>query len=338
MEKKEKKQLIIFIIVAYGVTFFMGLFMWYGSKKGVDVSVFPNAQMFYPAAGVMLAYLLTEKKEAGLPKAFYIFFVVLTGVLAVMALVSVAFPMELNLAIMPGITLWSLLIQYVLILASIAAWIILLVTKKDKREAYGLCFHKGGASVLCVLLFLVLYVARTALSCLIAGEIEAFTSVFSSVTTWINIAALPVNFFLVFVAFFGEEYGWRYYLQPLMQDKLGKRAGVILLGIVWGLWHLPVDFFYYSTDTGLAMAAAQQITCITLGIFFAWAYMSTNNIWVPVVMHYLNNNLVPVFSGNYSADVLENQTVAWGDLPMALLINAIFFGFFLLAKPFRKNE
>ena len=52
---KTKKQLMIFLLTAYGVTYVMGILTWYGSTIPVEMSVFPNAQMFYPAAGVMLA-------------------------------------------------------------------------------------------------------------------------------------------------------------------------------------------------------------------------------------------------------------------------------------------
>lgn len=32
----------------------------------------------------------------------------------------------------------------------------------------------------------------------------------------------------------------------------------------------------------------------------AYVYMKTENIWVPVAVHFLNNNLIPVFAGNYT--------------------------------------
>ena len=41
--------------------------------------------------------------------------------------------------------------------------------------------------------------------------------------------ALPINYFFVFIAFFGEEYGWRYYLQPVLQKRFGLRAGMSAL-------------------------------------------------------------------------------------------------------------
>ena len=76
----EKKQLLIYVIIAYGITYVMGLLMWYSYGKGLDLSAFPNAQMLYPAAGVMMAYLITKKGDKNLPTAFYIFFVALTAV------------------------------------------------------------------------------------------------------------------------------------------------------------------------------------------------------------------------------------------------------------------
>ena len=65
--------------------------------------------------------------------------------------------------------------------------------------------------------------------------------------------------------------------------------------------------------------------------------MKTDNIWVPVILHFLNNNLSVVVANTYSADILQNQQVTWGMIPAALLLNGILFGLFLFAKEFRKN-
>ena len=74
----EKKQLIIFAAVAYGITYVLGLLMWYGNSTGADLSAFPNAQMLYPAAGVMLAYLLTRRGDRKVPRLFSVTFLVIT--------------------------------------------------------------------------------------------------------------------------------------------------------------------------------------------------------------------------------------------------------------------
>ena len=72
---REKNQLMIYVIIAYGITYVLGLLMWYGYGKGLDLSAFPNAQMLYPAAGVMMAYLITRKGDKNSSKMLFdIFF------------------------------------------------------------------------------------------------------------------------------------------------------------------------------------------------------------------------------------------------------------------------
>lgn len=335
----EKKQFIIFLLVAYGLTYVMGLLMWYGNASGVDVSAFPNAQMMYPAAGVALAYLIMGKKEKKLPKVFYAVFFILTVIMAVVAVVSVFVKLPSLGTAKASVSVWTLMIQGILIIGSILCWITLIASGKERRENGGLRWKKTRASIFCVLLFFIIYLLRSIVSYGLSGQLANFVQTFASPYTWINIVALIPNFFLVFVAFFGEEYGWRYYMQPYLQRKFGLRGGVILLGVVWGLWHLPVDFFYYTTpDMGLIMAVSQQVTCIFLGIFLAYAYMKTNNIWVPVIIHFLNNNLIPVISANYSADVLQNQQVTWAGVFFSLILNALCFGWFLMSKQFKRKD
>ena len=98
MEKgnTEKKRLWIYLAVAYGITFLMGLLMWYGNAKGADVGVFPNAQMMYPAAGVMLGLLLTKKGDKTLPKGLYILFLLLTAVMIGVSVTSVFAPKSIT--------------------------------------------------------------------------------------------------------------------------------------------------------------------------------------------------------------------------------------------------
>ena len=69
-------------LVAYGVTYAMGLLTWYAGVISADASPFPNAQMFYPAAGVMLAYLVTRRNDNFLPKWFFLCFLLVSAVSA----------------------------------------------------------------------------------------------------------------------------------------------------------------------------------------------------------------------------------------------------------------
>lgn len=65
----------------------------------------------------------------------------------------------------------------------------------------------------------------------------------------------------------GEELGWRGYLLPKLM-VLGKIKAYLLLGIVWGLWHLPLILigFTYPGQPVLGALAFIALT-ITFGIY-----------------------------------------------------------------------
>ncbi len=148
-----KKELSIFLLTAYGVTYLMGLLMWYGGNASIDLSAFPNAQMMYPAAGVMLAYLLEGKGKRQVPGWFFMVFLLLTGVLIGVSVLSVVMPEKT--VIMPGgeISVWMTITQLVLIGGSIFCWIALLVDGKVRRRGCGPGWKNGKAPWLCMLLF-----------------------------------------------------------------------------------------------------------------------------------------------------------------------------------------
>ena len=42
------------------------------------------------------------------------------------------------------------------------------------------------------------------------------------------------------LAALGEELGWRAYLMPLLARHVGVFGAVVIAGIAWGLWHVPI--------------------------------------------------------------------------------------------------
>ena len=75
---------------------------------------------------------------------------------------------------------------------------------------------------------------------------------------------------------------------------------------------------------------------MTLGVFFTFAYEKCGkNIWLPVVLHYLNNSMVLVWTG--TADI-SNQIISWADVAISAIMYGVVFLPFLAAKCYRKNK
>lgn len=327
MERKietSRKSWIIFLAVAFAVPYLMGIPLWLCYQGGLSTVVFPNAQMFYPAAAAMLAMLLGGAAQPNMPKRFFWFHIACTAAMLAVALAS---------ALVPG--QWAGICNLVLIGASLIFWVVLLTERKEKREAYGLRWHGGILKpVGLILLFIVLRLGMMFITFAMYGSLGDYLSYWATSTPWIGMLYQIPNFFLVVIAFFGEEYGWRYYLQPRLQQRFGLRGGVLLLGLVWGLWHLPLNLFYYSPETSLQSIVTQIIVCLSLAVFFAFAYLKTGNIWVPVILHFLNNNLPAATMG--TADLYSNQVLTWGSVLQSAALYLILFLPFLLSKVFRK--
>jgi membrane protease YdiL (CAAX protease family) len=49
-----------------------------------------------------------------------------------------------------------------------------------------------------------------------------------------------VNIVLLIIFVSGEEIGWRGFIQSQAIERYGNKAGVVMLGLVWGFWHAPV--------------------------------------------------------------------------------------------------
>ncbi len=90
-------------------------------------------------------------------------------------------------------------------------------------------------SILLTLLFVLLYVLRIYVSVFLtqlflSPGTDLITELNSTLLTggvWLSAAIILINFPLSFIAFLGEEYGWRYYFQPVCR-KVWAQAGVII--------------------------------------------------------------------------------------------------------------
>lgn len=104
-----------------------------------------------------------------------------------------------------------------------------------------------------------------------------------------------------------EEYGWRGYAQDRLQARLGKLWGSLLLGLVWGLWHLPLFFMLGTTQSNLSLPLF-LFNILTLGVIFAAVYNGAGRSLGAVILLHFMFNLVAGF-----VPLLDRVTFAWLD-------------------------
>jgi membrane protease YdiL (CAAX protease family) len=104
---------------------------------------------------------------------------------------------------------------------------------------------------------------------------------------------------------FGEEFGWRGYLQEKMLRKFGLNRGFIFLGIIWGYWHAPVILmgFNFPNHPVLGALLLMPLGVISLGIFLGWIYLRSRSIWITALTHTSGN----LFSGIVFQFILMKQ-------------------------------
>lgn len=89
----------------------------------------------------------------------------------------------------------------------------------------------------------------------------------------------------------GEESGWRGYLTPYLEKRLGRRGGLVLSGCVWGVWHWPLILLAgYEYGTGypgapFTGALLMCVGCAAMGIVLSFLYERAGSIWAPALAH-----------------------------------------------------
>lgn len=121
----------------------------------------------------------------------------------------------------------------------------------------------------------------------------------------------------------GEEVGWRGAMQPMLNDRFGKRVGRIIGGVIWGAWHWPVmtlaGYEYGLNYWGypiLGMVAFCLFT-IAAGALEDALYERSKSIWIPSLMHGSINAIatVPMMVGG---SAYMDQMIL-GPIPMGLI-------------------
>lgn len=237
------------------------------SKANTVRDILSGACMLLPTIGVIVGNLINKDKYV--TKKIYLIYLIYLVTFGIL-LILLTFSNKENSETM------SAIFNSVIVLAS--ALFFLANTTEFNSEA------KWDKCVVYILIYVVLWVLS---KILIQPNMENAILVLKRLPL---VIISPIYILPIFLLCVGEEYGWRFFLQPLLQKRFGKKMGVLILGIIWGIWHFPQD----SIDGNMYLTyylLLKIIFCVCFSIYMGWVFMKTNNVYIVAFIHGLNNFL-----------------------------------------------
>lgn len=123
---------------------------------------------------------------------------------------------------------------------------------------------------------------------------------------------IPAFFYILFLGGpVAEEFGWRGYALDRLQKYYNALVSSIILGVVWGLWHLPLfymegqDIYHNVPIWGFVFGT------IFLSILSTWIYNNTGRSILAVLLFHT--------MGNLSHFIFPAMATNWGGLYSVIL-------------------
>ncbi len=137
-----------------------------------------------------------------------------------------------------------------------------------------------------LLLFPALFVVSSVVIILLQGT--------PPILLWLSQPWVVISYILTafFAGGFSEEFGWRGYTLDRFQAKTSALLSSLIIGLIWGVWHLPTwfiagdahgiggvpDFFLFLLEVAFA------------SVLYTWVYNNTNrSIFIAVIFHTIFN-------------------------------------------------
>lgn len=341
LSNKEKsiinwKQVGSFIGLTFGLTWALNLVIYLnGGLNNPSVVISLQFQMLLPAFSAMVLGMFFFKDSPIYYKTnhttsrwfiwYFILFTLMYLAIFVATLLNPSLLLSLNtLLLLPGIIGLVLLI------------VLRLVGGKESFSSVNMAGGKAKYWLIFGLGILVYTGLQTVLSWLFKMgtpvdlsmlQTQASMSGMSFPVFMIIVAAQTVILgpFLGLVVTFGEEYGWRGYLQSAL-IKIGKIKGLILVGIIWGIWHMPVILMGYNYPSHPILGSFLFILyCVGLAFILGYAVLKTKAVWLAAFLHALFNQSLSYFMGIFytPTDTANSFGIGWPSIIVLLLLTLL---------------
>jgi membrane protease YdiL (CAAX protease family) len=86
-----------------------------------------------------------------------------------------------------------------------------------------------------------------------------------------------------------EEIGWRGYALPRLQTRWNALTSSLIVGVIWGLWHLPLFMMVGTSQHELGLSFIGFLIGMSVNsLFYTWLYNNTKqSLWSAILFHWL---------------------------------------------------
>jgi membrane protease YdiL (CAAX protease family) len=301
------RQVLTFLGLTFGLTYLLDLILYLAGGYGQNAAttVLLQVQMLIPAAVAMVLQLFVFRDSPiyrlrELPRWFFVFYL---GFVALFVFVAA------SLLVVSSSTYQiaaNLLVQLLLVVGLILVVVLRLAAGKEAFGRAGL----GGGKLWHYLAFGLLLIGilsvTTALDALfglgqavdvrdlLTQAASGESAGLDAIPDWALLAIVGAQSVILgpvlgLLIAFGEEYGWRGYLQKELV-KMGTARGILLLGVIWGLWHAPIIAMGHNYP-GHPILGVFLMTLMTVAwaFVFGYAVLKSGSVWLAAFLHGLLN-------------------------------------------------
>ena len=293
--KREKWRIPLFLVLTFGITYFLEIFVIMPNLTSTDPEVAMAAQsmiasvMFIPALSALLTRVFTGERMTG--RNMYLL-LNLKGNLKYYGLVWFGFG--------------------ILIILGAVLYFVIFRKQFDPDMGYAVALIQSQAQML-------------------GQEVNLTTEQIKATVMSQILFGFVISPFVNIITCFGEEWGWRGYLLPKMLKKFPVVPTILITGVIWGIWHAPLTVMGHNYGIGypgfpVVGILAMCVFCTATGIILSYVTIKTKSCIPAILGHGMMNGFASV--GLYYTSVEHPFNVFMGPAPTGLIGG---MGFIILA-------
>ncbi|CAJ66977.3 putative membrane protein [Clostridioides difficile] len=297
--KRKKIQIIIFFFINFGLTYSLGLLLYY--NKFIDPENFASFMMILPLSSVAIAKFYTE----GLNNDMYEFYSLIILFFLIYSLLIVL--KLLNLINNNEFIIINLILTFISSLS-------IIIYSSNKKNLYPVKNIKLGS--LLIIYFMISVIVPTSFILILQGAQPNYSGIIKFIFTPITLLTTIYIFLVKNMP--GEVFYRIFFLINLVKS------------MCWSLWHLPLIFTLYTPEAPILGIILRSIHIVGISIFLGYLYIKTKNIWFCAIIHVLNNSAFLITNS-------KESTITYHDILIVSMVVLIFYVPFLFTKEYKNN-